>query len=240
MRWIDRGPEPSRVEVYAREYTQGWVSYFQDGVGSRPADSFWREFRSELGERSVGMCWYCERRCDSAAEVGDRASTLDHFRPLSRFPYLAYEWSNWVFSCRRCNVDNKQSNWPENGYVDPAAGDVLERPERYFDYDMRTHEVVPRDDLTGNERQRALDTIYDLGLNKIDVLFYRGRWMMKLDEDLRRLSSEERRAFAEFVTTQPSEYLGTTEIVLAQLREAGEIPGDPSSSEWSAAVFTQP
>ena len=110
LRWIDRGPEPSRVEVYAREYTQGWVSYFQDGVGSRPADSFWREFRSELGERSVGMCWYCERRCDSAAEVGDRASTLDHFRPLSRFPYLAYEWSNWVFSCRRCNVDNKQSN----------------------------------------------------------------------------------------------------------------------------------
>ena len=100
--------------------------------------------------------------------------------------------------------------------------------------------MVPRDDLTGNERQRALDTIYDLGLNKIDVLFYRGRWMMKLDEDLRRLSSEERRAFAEFVTTQPSEYLGTTEIVLAQLREAGEIPGDPSSSEWSAAVFTQP
>ncbi len=224
MRWIDRGPEPARVGEYAREYTEGWVRYFQDGVEPPPTDSFWGQFRRHLGECSGGMCWYCERHCDSAVEVGDRASTLDHFRPLSRFPYLAYEWSNWVFSCRRCNVDNKQNNWPENGYVDPAAGDVLERPERYFDYDMRTHEVVPRNDLTGNERQRALDTIYDLGLNKIDVLFYRQGWTQRLMEDLLEFPIEERRAFAEFVTTQPSEYLGTTEIVLAQLREAGEIP----------------
>ena len=224
MRWIDRGPEPGQVAVYAREYTQGWVSYFQDGVGSRPTDSFWREFRSRLGDRSARMCWYCERRCNSAAEVGDRAATLDHFRPLSRFPNLAYDWSNWVFSCRRCNADNKQGLWPDNGYVDPAATDVLQRPERYFDYDVRTHEVVPWNDLTGNERQRALDTIYDLGLNKIDVLFHRGRWIRQLAEDLRSLPAEERHAFEEFFTTQPSEYLGTARMVLAQLREAGEIP----------------
>ncbi|MCE2457497.1 MAG: HNH endonuclease [Dehalococcoidia bacterium] len=223
MRWIDRGPEPDRVEAYAREYTQGWVSYFPDRVGSRPTDSFWREFRSRLGECSYGMCWYCERRCDSAAEVGDRAATLDHFRPLSRFPSLAYDWSNWVFSCRRCNVDNKQDLWPDSGYVDPAAADVLQRPEHYFDYDMRTHEVVPRNDLTGNERQRAFDTIHDLGLNKIDVIFYRGRWIRQLAEDLRSLPAEERLALVESLESYPSEFLGTTRMVLAQLHEAGEI-----------------
>ena len=170
------------------------------------------------------MCWYCERRCDSASQVGDRAATLDHFRPLSHFPNLAYDWSNWIFSCRRCNDEYKQDKWPENGYVDPAAGDDRERPERCFDYDMRTHDIIPRDDLVGDERRRAWDTIDDLGLNKLDVRFYRQYWARQLIEDLRELSIEERPAFAEYLALDPSEFLGTTRMVLAQLREAGEIP----------------
>ena len=222
MRWIDRGPEPCRVMAYAREYTPGWVSYFRDRVEARPPDSFWREFRPNLGERSGGMCWYCERRCDWASEVGGRAATLDHFRPLSRFPDLAYHWSNWVFSCRRCNEENKQERWPDTGYVDPATGDERERPERYFDYDMKTHDVIPRNGLTVDERRRALDTIDDLGLNKVDVRFYRQRWMRRLIEDLRTLPIEEHPALAEHLASYP-EFLGTTRMVLAQMQEAGEI-----------------
>ena len=223
MRWIDRGPEPSRVDEYARQYTPGWVSYFQDEAGPRPTDSYWREFRSTLGERSDGNCWYCERRCDPAAQVGGRAATLDHFRPLSRFPNLAYDWSNWVFSCRRCNEDYKNSNWPDNGYVDPAAENERERPERYFDYDLRTHDIVPRDNLIGDERQRAWNTIDDLGLNKLDVKLRRSRSLRRIVEDLRKFPAEDRAALAEYLASQPSEYLGTTRMVLAQLRESGEI-----------------
>ena len=210
--------------AYAREYTPGWVSYFQDKVGPRPTDSHWREFRSQLRERSDGMCWYCERRCDPAAEVGEQAETLDHFRPLSRFPKLAYDWSNWVFSCRRCNDENKQGKWPGSGYVDPAASDECERPERYFEYDMRTHEIIPRNDLIGDERQRAWDTIDDLGMNKLDVLFYRQDWIRCLIEDLRELPVEKRSALAEHLASHSSVFLGTTLMVLAQLRDAGEIP----------------
>ena len=224
MRWIDRGPEPGRVVAYAREYTPGWVRYFRDRVGSRPPDFSWREFRPILGERSGDMCWYCERRCDPAAGVGDLAATLDHFRPLSRFPDLAYDWSNWVFSCRRCNEEYKQDNWPDTGYVDPAASDVLERPDRFFDYDMKTHEVVPRNGLAGDERRRALNTIDDLGLNKLDIRFFRQDWIRSLTEDIRILPIEERPALAEFLASHPSEYLGTTLMALAQMREAGEIP----------------
>ena len=224
MRWIERGPEPGRVEVYAREYTQGWVSYFQDGVEPRPTDSSWREFRQDLGERSSGMCWYCERRCDPAAEVGDRAATLDHFRPRSRFPHLTYQWSNWVFSCHRCNVGHKDDRWPENGYVDPAAGDERDRPERYFDYDLRTHDVIPRDGLVEDERRRVWDTIDDLGLNRLDVRYSRQDWIRQIVEDIRQLPIKERPALARFLESQPSEYLGTTRMALAQLRQAGEIP----------------
>ncbi len=228
MRWIDRGPEPAQVQEYAQKYTHGWVKYSRDGDGARPVDSYWREFRSKLGERSADMCWYCERPCVQTTESKDLAATLDHFRPLSRFPDLSYDWSNWVFSCRRCNVVNKQDRWPKNGYVDPAAGDEMERPERYFDYDAKTAEIIPRNGLSEDKRCRAWNTIDDLGLNKIDVRVYRQRWMQQLVEDLREFPADERVAFVEYLARHPSEFLRLTLMVLEQLREASETPQSPS------------
>ena len=223
MRWINRGPAPKRVAEYAREYTPGWVSYHQDGVGERPTDFFWTKFRPKLGERSGGACWYCERRCNSPMPNRELSATLDHFKPRSRFPDLVYDWSNWIFSCLRCNRDNKADKWRDNGYVDPAAADVRERPERYFDYDMLTHEIIPKNGLSGDERQRALDTIEDLGLNKVDVRESRQDWMQQFIENMRQLPEMERAAFAEYLESEPHEFLGAMRMVLAQLREGGEI-----------------
>ena len=151
MRWVDRGPTPDGVDGYARQFTQGWVDYFKDGIGGRPTDSFWREFRPALGARSGNICWYCERLCEIESEVGRKPATVDHFRPLSRFPGLAYEWTNWVFSCTRCNGDHKRDKWPPEEYVDPSANNVLERPEGYFDYDMLTGEIVPHSGLAAGQ-----------------------------------------------------------------------------------------
>ena len=175
MRWIDRGPEPGGVREYARKFTLRWVEYFRDGEGGRPDDSYWREFRWVLRDRSGGNCWYCERRCMSDADDGGKAPTVDHFRPLNRFPELAYHWSNWVFSCRRCNHD-KGGDWPDSGYVDPGAANEKDRPERFLDYDAATGEIIPILGLPSEARERALRTIDDLGLNKLDVLFYRRDW----------------------------------------------------------------
>ena len=228
MRWIDRGPEPDRVGTYARRFTRGWVRHYKDGVGNRPTDSYWRGFRSKLGERSEGICWYCERPCVPTTRPRDLAATLDHFRPRSRFPELTYDWSNWVFSCHRCNVENKQDKWPEHGYVDPAADDVMERPERYFDYDVKTDEVIPRNGLSEDERRRAWNTIDDLGLNKVDVRFYRQRWMQQLMEDLQEFPVEERAVFVEYLAHHPSEFLRMTLMVLTQPQKTCEIPQSPS------------
>ena len=228
MRWIDRGPEPAQVREYARKYTQGWVKYFQDDVQPRPADFFWTRFRWQLGERSSSMCWYCEQRCSPAMDVGSQSETLDHFKPLSSFPELAYDWSNWVYSCHRCNVENKQGKWPEHGYVDPAADNERERPETYLDYDIKTHEVTPRRNLTGDDLQRALNTIDDLGLNRRDVIVLRQNWIQSLINDVRGLPIEDRCALAEHFARHAGEFLGTTRMVLKQMHEAGEIPQSPS------------
>ena len=218
MRWIDRGPQPGGVHGYARQYTQGWVEYFRDRVGERPNDSYWREFRESLSSLSGSTCWYCERLCQRDADEAGRAPTVDHFRPLSRYPELAYQWSNWIFSCRRCNGENKQDKWPASGYVDPSAADDRERPERHFDYDADTGEIIPRAGLSSEARERALRTIDDLGLNKVDVRFYRLEWTRRFIADWQALPNFDRPAFAEFSTRTGLEFVGATSMVVQQLR----------------------
>ena len=221
MRWIDRGPAPQQISGYAQQFTQGWLDHFQGGVLDRPTDFLWVVFRPDLGSQSSNNCWYCERLCD--AETGGRAPTVDHFRPLSRFPTLAYEWSNWVFSCRRCNGETKRDNWPDLGYVDPAAADVGERPEPYFDYDAFTGEFVPKSGLTGDARQKARQTIRNLGLDKLDVMYYRFVLMSYLIAEVQSRPPEERQTYVDNFTQRPHEFTGITEMVILQMRQSGHL-----------------
>ena len=218
MRWIERGPEPDGVQEYAQEFTQGWVDYYQHGCSEFPNDSHWRKYRRLLGSYSNDNCWYCERRCQSYAEDIGKAPTVDHFRPKSRFPALVYVWSNWMFSCSRCNVENKMNLWPPSGYVDPSASEVQERPEQYFDYDAMTGEIVPSPGLTAEAHERAMQTIDDLGLNKLDVMFYRIDWMRGFIADFQELPIADRQAFVEFSTSHDAEFVGSMLMAARQLQ----------------------
>ena len=216
MRWIDRGPEPGGLQEYTRKFTQGWVEYFRDRVGGRPDDSHWREFREILGGRSGSNCWYCERRCLQEADDGGKAPTVDHFRPLNRFPELAYRWSNWIYSCRRCNRDKKRGTWPDVGYVDPSAEDPEDRPEHFFDYDVNTGDIIPMAGLPSEARERAQRTIDDLGLNNLDVRYYRLDWTRRFIEDWRAFPIEERQSLTEFYTRTGHEFVGATLMAVRQ------------------------
>ena len=210
------------MDGYARKFTPGWVDYFRRNIGGRPTDSFWREFRSTLGTRTAEICWYCERQCERPSEVSSRAATVDHFKPLSRFPELAYQWTNWIFSCKRCNEENKQDRWPALGYVDPCADDERQRPERHLDYDILTGEIIPHPALRGDERRKAEATIADLGLNLIDVRFYRFHAIQAFTASVQALPDEDQRAFVEFAFARPMEYVGSAQKASAQLWAAGE------------------
>ena len=223
MRWIDRGPEPKGVGRYAQRFTQSWVDYFQNRIGERPSDFLWSVFRPELGSRSNNICWYCERQCDAEAEVGGLSSTVDHFQPISRFPQLVYEWSNWVFSCRRCNVDNKKDKWPDTGYVDPCAAEAVERPEHFFDYDAATGEIVASGGISEDAKSRAENTIDDLGLNKWDLMWFRQQRILQFVEDLLSRPVSEQQDLIESNTIGPVEFSLATWKVVELLRQDGHI-----------------
>ncbi len=151
------------------------------------------------------------------------APTVDHFRPLSRFPQLAYAWTNWIFSCRRCNEDNKKDNWPYSGYVDPCAADVAERPEQYFDYDTVIGEIVANDGISGDAKIRAEDTIDDLGLNKWDMMWFRQQRILQFMDDLLNCPISERQEFIASNTVGAVEFSLATRKVIEQLRRDGHI-----------------
>ncbi len=233
MRWIDRGPQPGQIAGFSNQYTQGWVAYYtnrdRDGnpVLPEPEDHHWSYFSETLGSRSNRNCWYCERRCQA---VGGWAPTIDHFRPRSLFPELTYEWSNWIFSCRRCNVDNKMDKWPELGFVDPASADIAERPEQYFDYESDTGKIIARNGLSEAARNRAWATIDDLGLSSRDLTNPRftsvRQFIRELTQRLLELNPADREAFiANFLALTPSGRVAYLAFIASSNGETMEYTG---------------
>ena len=155
MHWVDRGPAPTGLDQVRETLTPGWIAHYRDQAGDRPSDDRWRDFLPDLCSRFHGICGYCEEGTDGG---------VDHFKPKSKFPDLVYAWSNWIFACNRCN-SAKDDKWPPGGYVDPCACSTQERPERFFDFNLRTGMIVPKSGLTQEQRRKATQTIQGLGLN---------------------------------------------------------------------------
>ena len=107
--------------------------------------------------------------------------------------------------------------------MDPCSVDAAEHPEQYFDYDEYTGQNSSKKWYSGVARRRALDTINDLGLNKLDIMFYRLDWTRSFISDLLALPVSERQAYIEFFTTGLVEYGGVTGMVVPLLIRDGCI-----------------
>ncbi|MFD4434164.1 hypothetical protein, partial [Nocardia sp. NPDC058497] len=101
-----------------------------------PADQAKRRWNSFSGtktktEVSTGLkamcsgierCMYCE---DSAG------TDIEHFRPKSSFPAMAFVWENYLFACSHCNSNEKRNHFPidEMGralLIDPTTMDPFD------------------------------------------------------------------------------------------------------------------
>lgn len=69
----------------------------QGGTNVNVYGSVWRATKDRLQKASHGKCWYCESR----QERSDNA--VDHFRPKSIYPWLAFKLSNFRYACTFCN-----------------------------------------------------------------------------------------------------------------------------------------
>jgi uncharacterized protein (TIGR02646 family) len=117
----------------------------------------WRDepIKTPISTMSAGHCAYCQ--CPvSADHAGKVPGQVEHFKPKSRFPSLAYDVKNYFLSCEACNL-TKHNKWPPGGYVRPDGRSPASRFA--FDEDGTVRPARPRD-------AQAKKTIEDFGLNR--------------------------------------------------------------------------
>jgi hypothetical protein len=107
--------------------------------------------------------------------------------------------------------------------VDPAAADVSERPEAYFDYDPMTGDLVPLSGLSPLARDRVWVSIDGLGLNRKAVADARRTVTIPFREDLESLAEGEREAYVEYILSEEAEFLGVLGMLVRGLRREGVI-----------------
>lgn len=196
MHTVTRGPAPRGLRSVRSKYTPRWVQFYRNRAGTRPSDSRWQDFHSDVSTVFFGFCGYCEQECKGE---------VDHFRPKSQFPERVYEWENWVLACHVCN-NMKGGKWPASGYVDPCAKSRNARPEAYFDFDTTTGEILPTANLSAARRRKAEQMIADLTLNAYHQLKQRVRWLRVLSGalDNRDATAPRARRFVKLVASRES------------------------------------
>ena len=99
--WLEKAAEAKR-KVKSREKTINDQS------------SVWSELKNDLANLSHQKCWYCEciqSRSDNA---------VDHFRPKSLYPWLAFDYRNYRYVCTFCNSKRKN---PTTGETEGKGDD---------------------------------------------------------------------------------------------------------------------
>lgn len=214
MHRVDRGPEPAGLQQIRFRYTRKWVEHYRDGTGTKPSDSYWGNFYTDLARSFFDLCGYCEEEC---------RGEVDHFRPKSRFPEHVYQWSNWVLACHSCN-HRKRDGWPSGGYVDPCAKTVAARPEKFFDFDTTTGLIKPKTGLSQAKRKKAIQMIQDLHLNASYHLKRRLRWLRSVAEALSDESAPSSPDFLAFLTDRSQSLSSIIRVFLAE--QGHNIPSD--------------
>lgn len=206
MHTVDRGPEPSGLGSVRRRYTPRWVRHYRDGHGTKPSDSKWRDFHTNVSGAFFSLCGYCEETCKGE---------VDHFRPKSKFPELVYKWNNWILACHVCN-QKKSDHWPTVGYVDPCATSRVACAESYFAFDTKTGEILPKSKLASARGRKAHQMIEDLGLNAYHHLKRRAQWLRLVSEALSAVHDAENEELIRFVASRETQLSSITRAWLEQ------------------------
>ncbi|ETR68475.1 MAG: hypothetical protein OMM_04539 [Candidatus Magnetoglobus multicellularis str. Araruama] len=64
--------------------------------------------RKQLLKMSNSSCAYCGKK------IGNSSLDVDHYLPLSQFPYIAYCWYNLIPACKACNQSSKRDFIPSS------------------------------------------------------------------------------------------------------------------------------
>lgn len=111
--------EPGKVAAWHNDLCDRRAQYYRalaayrPGTGSKPTrpktPDYYRhpDVRKALEDMFNSKCAYCE---GEVAAVSPQH--VEHYRPASRYPGLAYNWDNLLFACPHCNSTHKRDYFP--------------------------------------------------------------------------------------------------------------------------------
>lgn len=159
MRKLDRAPSPSCLATNATNWTEKFKSARQQDPKykfSWPNPNCYKAIRQELSQMTQAHCAFC----DGGIGIESR-ETVEHFRPKSQFPELAYHWDNLFPCCDMCQ-SNKRENFTDE-LLKPDDADY--KFNNYFVANYKTGELEPAPHAEQAVQQRATVTIQIYGLN---------------------------------------------------------------------------
>jgi len=122
-----------------------------------------------LEEQENRCCPYCE------IEINLYNSQIEHIKPKDKFPRLLTSYDNLIACCiesKRCG-NSKANKW-DKLFINP----VIENPEDYFEYNIKTGEIISifKD---GEKYEKAKYTIDLLNLNDNRLCEIRKRYIFE-------------------------------------------------------------
>lgn len=172
MIYVNRLPSPAILEENAEDWTQTLL--YGTALEKKNVMKKYRDpaIKQALTEMFNGKCAYCESQIEHI-DYGD----IEHFKPKSLYPNLAFVWSNLLLACSICNRTYKKTQFPLETEEGPLVDPSLEDPANHLKFASDTKlqkAIVLGKDARGDTTQKTL------GLNRPKLVDKRSRYVVKM------------------------------------------------------------
>ncbi len=162
MNKLFRTPVPIWLKAKYKEWGKKWKQKYEETGDSKKFK--WRRYQrhgyddlvEELATMTKFHCSFCD-----AYPMGRRLKcTVEHFRPKTRHPLLAYTWENLFLCCHNCQ--EKEDDF-DRKLLKPDQSDY--DFDRYFQINWSTGELEANAAAVKEDQERAKITIKLYRLN---------------------------------------------------------------------------
>ena len=127
---------------------------------------YWRKIEKDLYQAYSGICAYS---CLWIPHITG-GKTVEHFQPISKYPYEAYNWDNYRLVCLLLN--SRKSDHED-------ALDPFTLQDGWFVIDFPSLMIFPDEHLSQEEAKQVNQTIKRLKLNEDeDCIKEREKWLI--------------------------------------------------------------
>jgi uncharacterized protein (TIGR02646 family) len=187
MMKLNRPPAPEFLQRYYKK----WGREFAEKRKNNPTYTFnWKMYKGKrvdqflrqiLDDMNRSHCTFC----DSYPLGPSAEQTIEHFRPKSKYPRLAYVWHNLFLACNVCQKAKGEQF--DKKLLKPDTEDY--QFDTYFIVNYKTGKIEVNSSANFESQERAAMTIRMYGLNNYGRPHSRLRERKKYQE----LSSKEYR-----------------------------------------------